>query len=373
MRLTVSGRRALCALPLLLTLSAIAAPSAQAVVDDTPEVSWQVNGPVYASAVVGDTVYVGGRFTAIVSTTGETQARPHLAAFSISTGKPLAWNPDANDTVWALEADSDTVWAGGEFTAVGGRTEQRLVKLNARTGAVDKKFDVSLDNTVRALEVNHGMLYVGGLFKNVNGRCQPYLTKVAATSGAVPGGFRPDVEDMVRAIVASPSGSGNDLYIAGNFFAYDGVAQPKVALINGANGKLKPFTVEKPATTRALDLSADGKTLYGGIGGDINSAVAWSADTGARVWRHKVVGDVHDVTLHDGTLWIGFAEGALDTTTARVQALDAATGVADPSFAPAVNSLWGVRTIAATDDGVVVGGNFSTMDGQPQKHLAFFR
>ncbi len=371
MRLTVSGRRALCALPLLL--AAFALPANATVVDDTPEVSWQVNGPIYASAVIGDTVYVGGRFTGIISTSGETQSRPHLAAFSLATGKPLAWNPGANDTVWALEAEGDTVWAGGEFTAVGDRSEKRLVKINARSGAVDKKFDVELDNTVRALEVNHGMLYVGGLFKNVNGRCQPYLTKVAATSGAVPGGFRPKLEDMVRAIVAPPSGSGNDVYVAGNFIEYDGVAQPKVALINGANGRLKPFKVEKPATTRALDLSPDGKVLYGGIGGDINSAVAWSTETGARIWRHKVVGDVHDVTLHQDTLWIGFAEGALDTKAARVQALDAATGVADPAFSPAVNSLWGVRTIVATDGGVVVGGNFSRMGGQPQKYLAFFR
>ncbi len=68
-------RRALCALPLTLVATATALPARAAVVDDTPAVSWQVNGPVYATAVVGDTVYVGGRFTEIVSSTGDTKPR----------------------------------------------------------------------------------------------------------------------------------------------------------------------------------------------------------------------------------------------------------------------------------------------------------
>jgi hypothetical protein len=196
---------------------------------------------------------------------------------------------------------------------------------------------------------------------------------VAATSGAVPGGFKPEVEDMVRGIVAPPSGNGNDLYIAANFYEYNGVAQRKIALINGANGKLKPLAFEKPATTRALDISPDGTLLFGAIGGDINSAVAWSTETGQRVWRNKVVGDVHTVAYHSGTLWMGFAEGALGDPTARVRALDANTGVLDPAFAPRINSVWGVRTIAATDQGVVIGGNFSKVNGAKQKYVAFFR
>ena len=209
MPLATTLRRALCAVPLLLAASVLPA-QAGGVVDDTPPPSWQVEGPIYGSTVVRDTVYVGRRFTQIVSSTGETQPRSRLAAFSISTGEPLAWSPEANGVVWSLESDEKTVWAGGEFTEVGGRSAQRLVKLSAGTGAVDKKFDVSLNDTVRALEVQHGMLYVGGLFTTVNGRSQAYLTKVAANSGAVPRGFNPQLEDMVRDIVAPPAGNGND-------------------------------------------------------------------------------------------------------------------------------------------------------------------
>lgn len=370
-----SIRRALSALPLALVATALTGTAHAAVsVDDTPTESWQVNGPVYASTVIGDTVYVGGRFTKIVSSTGETKDRAHLAAFSISTGKPLPWSPQADGVVWALETNgSTTVWAGGEFTKVDGREHERLVRVNAKTGEVDRRFDVGVNGTVRAVELSRGMLFVGGGFTKVGKDCQKYLTKVNATSGAVPHGFSPKVEDMVRAIVAPESASGFDVYIAGNFFSYNGVAQRKVALINGANGKLAPLTFEKPATTRGLDISPDGSVLYGAIGGDVNSAVAWSTTTGARVWRYKVVGDVHTVAYHDGTVWAGFAEGTTLDPKARLQALDAATGVVDPTFAPTFNSLWGVRTIAATDRGVVAAGNFWKIDGKSQQYLAFFR
>lgn len=357
----------------LLSLPLLAAPASAGVVDDAPDASWQVNGPVYASAVIGDTVYVGGRFTAVVSSSGDRMDRNRLAAFSISTGKPLSWNPGANDVVWALEADDDSVWAGGDFTSVDSSSAKRLVKLDAKNGSVDKKFEVEANNTVRALEVQKSDLYVGGKFTVIDGRSQAYLAQVSAKSGKASKGFDPDVERMVRAIVAPSSGSGNDLYVAGNFYKVNGSDQRKIALLNGSNGKLKTLTFEKPATTRALDISPDGKLLYGGIGGDIDSAVAWSTDSGERVFRHKVSGDVHTVAYHRGTLWMGFAKGALDDRMARIRALDATTGVADPNFAPVINSQWGVRTIAATDRGVVIGGNFWKIGGEKQKFLAFFR
>lgn len=366
-------RRALCALPLTLVATATALPARAAVVDDTPAVSWQVNGPVYATAVVGDTVYVGGRFTEIVSSTGDTKPRGRLAAFSISTGKPLDWNPKADGVVWALEATSSAVWAGGEFTSVDGRKADHIVRLAAKNGEVDKRFDAGVNNTVRALKIGNGMLYVGGTFTKVGKLCQKYLTKMNPVSGAVPKGFDPRLEDMVRDIAVPPAGHGNDVYVAGNFYQVNGKDQRKIALINGANGDLKPIAFEKPATTRALDISPDGSVLFGGIGGDINSAVAWSTETGKRLWRHRVVGDVHEVTYYQGTVWTGFAEGALDNAKARVQVLDATTGEADPAFAPAVNSLWGVRTIAVSGAGVVVAGNFWKVNGAPQKYLAIFR
>lgn len=73
-------------------------PPAQADVftSDTPAAGWGVNGNVYATLVVGDTVYVGGSFSAAVSPTGQQVARANIAAFSMSSGAlRTGWRADA--------------------------------------------------------------------------------------------------------------------------------------------------------------------------------------------------------------------------------------------------------------------------------------
>ncbi len=377
-RATARALQLVTATALLSGTAGWAAPS-HAVIrsDDRPEATWMVDGPVYASTVIGDTVYLGGRFNHAVSSTGETQPRNGLAAFSVSTGKPTGWNPGTNGTVWALESDGTTVWAGGDFTRIGGRDTERIARLSALTGSVSTGFRVGVNDTVRSLELDGGMLYVGGLFTGTEG-CKGHknngghLIKVNATSGAVAHGFDPVVDTNVRAIVAPPTGS--NIYVAGNFRKVNGEARSRVAEINGGSGKLDSLTFAKPekSTVRALELSPDGKLLYAGIGGSYHSAVAWSTSTGKQLWRHRVVGDVHTVKYLAGSLWIGFAEGALDDPSARLRALDAFNGTPEPGFAPRLNSVWGVRTLAATDKGIVAAGNFNRVAGEVHRYLAFF-
>src|SRR5690606_40348248 len=45
--------------------------SSDLVVGDTPDASWRVNGRVYATQIIGNTVVVGGAFTTATSSSGE--------------------------------------------------------------------------------------------------------------------------------------------------------------------------------------------------------------------------------------------------------------------------------------------------------------
>jgi hypothetical protein len=58
-----------------------------------------------------------------------------------STIEPGYTDPVFDDQIWAIETFGNSVFVGGEFTAVNGVTRKRLVKLDAETGAVDTAFN----------------------------------------------------------------------------------------------------------------------------------------------------------------------------------------------------------------------------------------
>jgi hypothetical protein len=96
------------------------------------------NGNVQAIAVVGGVVYAGGHYgnycgpVAGAHTCAHPTPRAKLLAVDESTGALLPWNPGANSSlgVFALAGDPATgnLFAGGDFTTIGGRSQQRYAE-----------------------------------------------------------------------------------------------------------------------------------------------------------------------------------------------------------------------------------------------------
>ena len=188
---TARAVRRVLAIALAAACAAAARPTATAaqVLDRT--IPW-TNGAVHALAIAGDTLYIGGAFSAVNGTftgghaaldpvTGELDRRWPEAGGSVlacvadgsggwyvggtfssfagvaraglahlrADGSLDGWNPGANGFVTALARIGPVVYAGGAFTTAGGQPRARLAAFDAATGAV-LDWNPGADNSVYA-------------------------------------------------------------------------------------------------------------------------------------------------------------------------------------------------------------------------------
>ena len=178
---------------------------------------------------------------------------------------------------------------------------------------------------------------------------------------------------MLSARSDVPSPVGTDLYLGGAFFKVNATDHHAVAAVDGATGAVRDTNFKLTATTRGLDVSPDGRLLYGATGGELNTAAAWSTRTGVRMFGVEADGPVRSVRYHQGTLYAGVSKGVGGDTRVKLLAADAFNGTVDPAFQPRIPGFWGVQAIAATDRGVVLGGDFWRVNGAKSRGLALFR
>ena len=78
--------------------------------------------------VNGNAVYAGGEFTTIGG-----QPRNYLAALDTTTGLATIWNPQAGDGVHALLVSGSTVYVGGRFISIGGKPQGGIASMGDLT------------------------------------------------------------------------------------------------------------------------------------------------------------------------------------------------------------------------------------------------
>lgn len=288
---------------------------------------WNPNpngGICTAVAVKGDRVFVSGDFTTIG---GDPQPRQKLAALDTLNGEVLDWDPGANSVADVFLLQGDTLYAGGEFTQVGGQPRNYLAALDATTGQV-LPWDPSPNSIVIAMARNGSTLYVGGLFDRVSGQQRRYLAAVDATTGALASWDAHVAPGVVDALLVS----GNKLYVGGGFEQIGGQPRNSIAALDATTGEATPWYPQasgwgSPIRVRALALIDS--TLY--VGGSFG-----------------VMGGQPRICL-----------AAVDTSTALATAWD-----------PGLDGL--VWTMRAEGKELFVGGGFTRAGGVPGVGLAAF-
>lgn len=285
-------------------------PATPPTVDGSVLPTTQMDGVAWAQAVVGNTVYVAGKFTAARpsgSPAGSnTTPRSNFLAYDITTGVlNTSVNIPLNGQALAIAASPDgtRVYLGGDFTTAGGGNYYRIVAISTATGQIISSFRPIMASQVRSLAATNTALYAGGTFTSVNGTATGYIAKINAADGSLNTTWKASADYVVDALAVSPDGT--RVYAGGRFQNMDGAANYGLAMLDGTTGAVLPFptnTIVRDAGVNAgiTALSATADRVYGsgyvfGSGGNFEGAFSADAVTGALVWMEDCHGDTYSV------------------------------------------------------------------------------
>ena len=354
--------------------------------DPSPNAATGGDIPTGALAVNGSIVYVGGPFSRIGG-----QARGRLAALDATTGLATAWNPSANNAPVAIVANGNTVYAGGYFTSVGGQPRNDFAAVDVTTGRVtawDPNAQLSNGFGRFALVVSGRTVYAAGPFFTVGGQSRNHFAAIDANTGIVTP-WDPQADDPQFNAIYSLAVSGNRVFAAGDFTHIGGQPRLGLAALDGSTGLADawdPAATANGGTPQVLTIAASGSVLYAGgyftsIGGQArNDLAALDAATGlATPWdpdptHAGSVTVVSALAVHGKAVYVGgqFSRiggqerdnlAALDATTGLATAWNASG--AGPGFDSGV-----IQAFALNVGTIYVGGDFTTIGGQPRNGLA---
>jgi hypothetical protein len=373
---------AVCAV-LVSTLVFVA--GAQAVVAGSSPVlaSWQTNGRVETVVISGTTAYLGGEFTSVRPSgdplgTGEV-ARNHAAAINLSTGALLPWNPNANNTVQTIAVDGSSVYLGGTFGTVGGKTHARVAAVDATTGAPIQTFKAKANGEVMSLVVGTAGLYMGGSFTTADNVAHSYLAQVDLSTGAIVTGWTASAGAKVNALALTTDGS--RLVVAGTFATLDGVTQREIGAVSPATGALLGWTSHPSYQITTLAVDQNGVYAAGtGAGGNV---VAFAPATGQQLWIGGLDGNDQAIAVDGGNVYVGghfnnycgmtmgTAGCASPVARDHLLALNETTGALE-AWHPSANGVLGVFALAGGDGTLEAGGDFTKIGGATQQGFAEF-
>jgi fibronectin type 3 domain-containing protein len=404
-------------------------------ISGTPSSMWQTNNDVDTIVASGGVIYAGGKFTSVrppgsPSGSNET-ARTYLAAFNASTGALVtSFNVTLNGAVknLAVSPDGKTLYVAGSFSTVNGLNLPRLAAINIPSGTPNTSFVPNPNKVVWSVTATATTVYLGGDFTTVKGVSQANLASVSASTGAINTAFaptlvaRPNVNCFPGFLGCPASGvqtypphplslkvapDGSRLLVGGNFIGVNGSSTGGMASVDPNTGATEEWDANgappagQPINTncagRVTGIAVQGTTAFVTAEGDppgcYEGTYSAQISNGALNWNSSCLGASQAIVVlnnilykgshqHDCSANPGGAMGGFVGGSARDDFIHhwlVAQNISDGTFVhwtPITNATGsksvGPHTMATDGTQIIVGGDFTTVNGSAQQGIARF-
>lgn len=338
-----------------------------------PRVDAELPGEVSSILpVAGGAAIVAGRFLKV-----DGAAHRHIVRFASSGLVDHAFQAQADSTVFALALSGTSVYLGGAFASVNGSARSRLAKLDATSGALDASWAPGANSVVYALVDADGALFAGGAFSSVSGVARSGLVKLAASgTGSVDTGFNASIDGSVSRLMPSASGR---LLVSGYFTQIGGATRDRVGMVNTTTGTALAFDAAVQGQVNAMAVDSTGRVYLAGNlesaqGTPICGLARFDGTSGvldAR-WLPFVNYGAGAVRIIGGSAYVG---GGFTTLSGQPRRALAKLSLTSPfperqwiADVTGGEYPW-VSAIAAVGSSIWVGGEFGSVAGQPRAAL----
>jgi hypothetical protein len=266
------------------------------------------NNTVFALAVSGSNLYVGGTFTTI-----GTVSANHIASWNNLSGGWTSLANGVDGSVTALIVSGSDLFVGGTFThacgnatcSSGNLTVNNIAQWNG-TASAWSALGSGVNGNVTALAVSGSDLYVGGAFTLASGLTVNHIAQWNGTASAW-SALGSGVDNPINALAVS----GSDLFVGGAFIQTCGNAACNsgnlivnhIAQWNGSDWSALGNGVNDNVNA----LAASGGTLY--VGGVFIQACGNAACNSGNL-------TVNHIAQWNGSIWSALGNGVNDNVTA---------------------------------------------------------
>ncbi len=220
-----------------------------------------VNGDVNTICIHGNTMYIGGDFTVVGG-----KSRKNIAAIDIPSKSVTAWNPTVDGYVSDIKAANGKVYICGKFTQVNSSSRNSLAAVDSMTGSVGS-LNPSIQfpgipgmqtGSISSIEITKNTLYFAGYFTSVNSNSRKNVAAIDVLTGnLLP--FKTELNMPVEVIKVVR----NTLYLGGPFSSVNGSSRVGFALLDRIDGTVLPWAPKSGSPGNSIySIVPDGDSVY---------------------------------------------------------------------------------------------------------------